>query len=194
MQPPRHFEELLGYLASDARKRRAYALAQAVALRAALGLGREYRPDLASNALGDHGVSAHHFGRVEAAIGAAKQVREYAYAPYSAFRVGAAVLGADGSIAVGTNVECSSYGLTLCAERAALAAARAEGIASILLVCIVADTAEPISPCGACRQWIIELAPRALVAMISLNGKERWCTVETLLPFAFDSRMFHTEH
>jgi len=76
----------------------------------------------------------------------------YAYAPYSSFRVGAAVLARDGRVITGTNVENASYGLTLCAERAALARAVAEGIrpGDVELVAVTA------SPCGACRQWLLE--------------------------------------
>lgn len=193
MQRPHYFDEFLGYLTSHVEGGPIHELARAVAWRAALGMARDYRRDCAHHLHGDNGVATQDYNRVEATIEAARQVREYAYAPYSAFRVGAAVLSADGTIVSGTNIESSSYGLTLCAERAALAAAWAKGVNTILLVCVVADTVEPISPCGACRQWIIELAPWALVGMVSLNGKERWCTAKALLPFAFDSHMFNTK-
>lgn len=127
---------------------------------------------------------------VEHTISRAWQARQNAYAPYSNFRVGAAVLDENGNIAVGANVENSSYGLTLCAERAALAAAQVSSLGTILFVCIVADTPEPISPCGGCRQWIIELAPFAIVGMLTPAGPERWCTAEELLPFAFGGDVF----
>ncbi len=129
---------------------------------------------------------------VAAAIEAAHAVRTCAYAPYSKFRVGAAVLDARGHIWRGTNVENASYGLTLCAERAALAAARADGADDVLLVCIVADTQEPISPCGACRQWLAELTPHAIVAMLSVHGSERWVPATELLPLAFSQNVFHS--
>jgi cytidine deaminase len=82
-------------------------------------------------------------------LAAARDVRERAYAPYSDFAVGAAALGDDGKIYVGANVENASYGLSLCAERAAVSAAVAGGATSILAVAVAADP--PTSPCGACR-------------------------------------------
>jgi cytidine deaminase len=85
-------------------------------------------------------------------VKAAWEAREHAYAPYSEFAVGAALLAADGRIFVGCNVENLSYGLTNCAERVAVATAVAAGLREFLAVAVVADTAVPISPCGACRQ------------------------------------------
>lgn len=117
---------------------------------------------------------------------AAKAARE-AYAPYSGFRVGAAVRGEHG-IYLGTNVENASYGLALCAERAALAAAVAAGdrrINAIGIACIDAPNdagAEQRLPCGACRQWLAELAPDAMVATLGVAHDYR---VPELLPFAF---------
>jgi cytidine deaminase len=84
----------------------------------------------------------------------AREAAGGAYAPYSAFRVGAAVLARDGQVVTGANVENSSYGLTLCAERAALGRAVAEGIRPG----DVAAVAVTASPCGACRQWLLEFA------------------------------------
>jgi cytidine deaminase len=94
-------------------------------------------------------------------LAAARAVRERAYAPYSGFAVGAAALGDDGRIYVGANVENASYGLSLCAERAAVAAAVAGGAKSIRAVAVVADP--PTTPCGACREVIAELGPEAVV-------------------------------
>jgi cytidine deaminase len=94
-------------------------------------------------------------------LAAARAVRERAYAPYSGFAVGAAVLGDDGRIYVGANVENASYGLSLCAERAALAAAVAGGAKSVLAVAVAAEP--PTTPCGACREVIVELGPEAVV-------------------------------
>jgi len=117
---------------------------------------------------------------------AAKAARQ-AYAPYSGFRVGAAVRGEHG-IYLGTNVENASYGLALCAERAALAAAVAAGdrrINAIGIACIDAPNdagAEQRLPCGACRQWLAELAPDAMVATLGVAHDYR---VPELLPFAF---------
>jgi cytidine deaminase len=101
----------------------------------------------------------------DALVKAAWQVRERAYAPYSKFAVGAALLAADGRIFTGCNVENLSYGLTNCAERVAIGAAVAAGVRNFLAVAVVADTAVPISPCGACRQVLAEFGvPRVMLA------------------------------
>ncbi|MEE8639944.1 MAG: cytidine deaminase [bacterium] len=99
---------------------------------------------------------------IDKLLAAASAVRERAYAPYSHFAVGAAALGSDGRVYVGTNVENASYGLSLCAERAAVAAAVAGGASEILAVAVIAD--RPVPPCGACLQVIAELGPTATVA------------------------------
>ncbi|MBX5449795.1 cytidine deaminase [Thermogemmatispora sp.] len=110
-----------------------------------------------------------------------------AYAPYSHFRVGAVVV-ADGQLYRGVNVEISSYGLTLCAERAALASALSAGarrITHVAVACIDVPPAAPASartPCGACRQWLADLAPQAT---IYIDGLEESFTVGDLLPYAF---------
>lgn len=118
---------------------------------------------------------------------AARKVARRAYAPYSKFRVGAAVVGKRG-LYCGANVENASYGLTLCAERAALAAAVAAGdrdIRAVVLAFLDAPrTGEGLElvPCGACRQWIAELAPPA---GIYIWNTRKWYTPEALLPVAF---------
>jgi cytidine deaminase len=117
----------------------------------------------------------------------ATEAARRAYAPYSRFRVGAAVLGESG-VYLGTNVENASYGLALCAERSALAAAIAAGERRIIAVALAAIDAPPGAtdsqrlPCGACRQWLAELAPQAELAAL---GIERSFTVAELLPLAF---------
>src|SRR5437763_11697180 len=104
----------------------------------------------------------------EELLALARKVAPRAHCPYSHFHVGATVV-ADGKIYVGVNVENSSYGLTLCAERTALAAAISDGshhITHIAVACIDAPPDAPLndhSPCGACRQWIADLAPNALI-------------------------------
>ena len=89
-------------------------------------------------------------------IEAAWQGRESAYAPYSKFAVGAALLASDGRIFIGCNVENISYGLTICAERVAVGAAVAAGVREFLGLVVVAESKVPISPCGACRQVLAE--------------------------------------
>ena len=117
----------------------------------------------------------------------AADIAEQAYAPYSGFRVGTAVRGARG-VYVGTNVENASYGLGVCAERTALSAAVAAGDLEIDLIAVACIDADPEGPveevmsCGACRQWIQELAPNAEVL---LSGRSETFTVEDLLPNAF---------
>ncbi len=91
-----------------------------------------------------------------ALISAAWEVRDRAYAPYSTFHVGAALLGDDGVIYRGCNVENLSFGLTICAERNAVCAAIAAGCRRFHALVVVADTREPVSPCGSCRQVMAE--------------------------------------
>lgn len=115
-------------------------------------------------------------------VGAAWEARNSAYAPYSNFAVGAALLAADGRIFVGCNVENISYGLTNCAERVAIGAAVAAGVREFVAVAVVADTAVPISPCGACRQVLAEFhVPRVMLANRSQRLEFR---LEDLLPRA----------
>ncbi|MEI6655563.1 MAG: cytidine deaminase [Verrucomicrobiota bacterium] len=118
----------------------------------------------------------------ERLVEAAWQARERAYAPYSKFQVGAAVLAADGRIFSGCNVENLSYGLTNCAERVAIGVAVAAGVRDFLAVAVVADTTVPISPCGACRQVLAEFqVPQVLLAN---RTQELEFTLEELLPRA----------
>ena len=117
-------------------------------------------------------------------IAAARSARELAYAPYSNFRVGAALIAANGRIFPGCNVENLSYGLTQCAERVALGRAIADGVREFSTIVVVADTREPISPCGACRQVLSEFAPELKVVLVTLTGAvEEWSLAE-LLPRA----------
>jgi cytidine deaminase len=113
---------------------------------------------------------------------AAWRARENAYAPYSNFHVGAALLATDGRIFSGCNVENISYGLTNCAERVAMGAAVAAGAREFLALAVVADTAVPISPCGACRQVLAEFGvPRVL--LVNRSTREEF-SLEDLLPRA----------
>ncbi len=115
-------------------------------------------------------------------IDAAWQAREAAYAPYSNFQVGAALMAEDGRIFLGCNVENISYGLTNCAERVAIGAAVAAGVRKFVAVAVVADTGVPVSPCGACRQVLAEFG---VPSVILANRTERLSfTLEELLPRA----------
>lgn len=116
---------------------------------------------------------------------AALEARRRAYAPYSHFQVGAAVRDKGGAITIGCNVENASYGLCCCAERVALfdmvAASRKEPVE----ICVVADVPGVVSPCGACRQVIYELARDAVVWLCNTQGASRQVAPIDLLPFPF---------
>ncbi|MGL4401237.1 MAG: cytidine deaminase [Luteolibacter sp.] len=115
-------------------------------------------------------------------VEAAWRAREMAYAPYSNFQVGAALLAVDGRVFVGCNVENISYCLTNCAERVAIGAAVAAGVRDFLAVAVVADTRVPISPCGACRQVLAEFGV-PLVVLANRTEREQF-QLEELLPRA----------
>jgi cytidine deaminase len=118
----------------------------------------------------------------DALLEVAWEARERAHAPYSKFHVGAALLAADGRIFPGCNVENLSYGLTNCAERVAIGSAIAAGARQFLAIAVVADTRVPISPCGACRQVLVEFGvPRVMLA--NRTDREEFL-MEELLPRA----------
>jgi len=120
----------------------------------------------------------------ERLVTAARRARERAVAPYSNFSVGAAVMCADGRVFEGCNIENAAYGLTICAERVAMFSAIAAGCRQIDAIAIVGPGAEPLSPCGSCRQVMLELAPGAEVIMAGEDSR-RTRTVRDLLPDAF---------
>lgn len=113
------------------------------------------------------------------------RVRDHAYAPASHFRVGAAVLAADGRTFAGCNVENASYGLTICAERAAVCAAVAAGARALVAVAVATDLDVPATPCGACRQVLVEFGRDMVVVMAGRGGALRQAPLATLLPAAF---------
>lgn len=118
----------------------------------------------------------------------AVKARTAAYIPYSGFGVGAAILDGEGHVHLGCNVENAAYGPTNCAERTALFRAIADGRkpGSFKAIAVVGDTEEPISPCGVCRQVLLELCdPDMPVILGNLKGDMRKTTVSELLPFAF---------
>jgi len=123
----------------------------------------------------------------EALIAAAKRARENAHAPFSNFRVGAAVRAKSGRVFTGCNVENASYGLTCCAERVAIFKAISEGERGFDAIAVVADTEELTPPCGACRQVIWEFCGDVPVIMANLEGKTQQESSAKLLPRAFDA-------
>lgn len=115
-----------------------------------------------------------------------KIAREYAYVPYSKFKVGAALLTKEGKVYHGCNIENASFGMTNCAERTAIFKAVSEGVRDFASLAVVADTDGPVSPCGACRQVIAEFCePNMPVYLINLKGDVQETTVSELLPGAF---------
>jgi cytidine deaminase len=117
---------------------------------------------------------------------AAEAAREKAFAPFSGFRVGAALETADGEIFTGCNVENASYGLTICAERVAIFKAISEGKRTFTRIAVVADTETLTPPCGACRQIIWEFCGDVPVVMANIAGKSETLLMSELLPRAFD--------
>jgi cytidine deaminase len=117
---------------------------------------------------------------------AATAVRERAYAPYSRFKVGAALRSTSGAVHVGCNVENVAYPEGTCAEAGAIAAMIAAGDTRIAEVCVIADSPEPVPPCGGCRQKIAEFAAQEVkVTLCTTDGKTRVMTVADLLPGVF---------
>jgi cytidine deaminase len=126
---------------------------------------------------------------IEELIRLAMQARANAYAPYSGFQVGAVAVDANGVIHAGCNVENAAYGPTNCAERTALFRAIADGVAagSFQAMAVVADTEQPVTPCGVCRQVMVELCPPDMpVYLGNMQGDYTVTTVGALLPGAFD--------
>ncbi len=121
-------------------------------------------------------------------LDAARAARLRAHAPFSRFLVGAALEMADGTIVTGCNVESASYGLTMCAERVAVFRTVAEGRARMVRVAVVADTATPTPPCGACRQVLWEFGGDMEVILGDLQGERGRYQLKDLLPLAFDAR------
>jgi cytidine deaminase len=115
-------------------------------------------------------------------IRTAFEARKQAYAPYSGFAVGAAVQCKSGAVFVGSNIENISYGLTICAERIAIASAVAAGEREFVAIGVVADTSEPIVPCGACRQFLAEFAPDLIIVSATVQGGQKIENLSHLLP------------
>jgi cytidine deaminase len=121
---------------------------------------------------------------IDRLVEAAFEVRDRAHAPYSSFTVGAAVIDAEGRVHVGCNVENASYGLSVCAERHAIAAAVSAGGRNIEGLAVVTDTSPPTSPCGACRQVLVEFGDFPVI-LANPTGERIVTSVGRLLPDAF---------
>ena len=122
---------------------------------------------------------------VEALVQAARAARERAYVPYSHFAVGAALLTASGEVFSGCNVENAAYGQAICAERTAIVSAVAAGHRDFVALAVVTPTTGPASPCGACRQTMVEFNLDLQVILTNLQGDTVQTTARELLPGAF---------
>lgn len=127
-------------------------------------------------------------------VAAAVAARARAHAPFSGFKVGAALEAVDGQIIGGCNVENASYGLTVCAERVAVLKAVSEGIREFRRIVVVADTPQPTPPCGACRQILWEFAGDIEVVLVNLQGVRTTTTMAALLPHPFDRGVLAGQH
>ncbi len=117
----------------------------------------------------------------------AMDMREMAYAPYSHFRVGAAVECGDGTVFTGCNIENAAYGPTNCAERTAIFKAVSEGRRSFRRIAVASDTESFTAPCGVCRQVMAEFSPDMDVIMVNCKGETKTVNLRSLFPFGFDS-------
>jgi cytidine deaminase len=129
---------------------------------------------------------------IDQLIEQAKKAREYAYVPYSKFKVGAALLTKEGKVYRGCNIENAAYSMCNCAERTALFKAYSEGDKEYTALAVIADSPRPVPPCGACRQVISELCPPEMkVILTNLKGDITELTVKELLPGAFSAEDLH---
>jgi cytidine deaminase len=133
----------------------------------------------------DQSVSRIPDGIIDSIVESAREASASSYAPYSRFRVGAAILCEDGSIFRGVNVENRSYGLGICAERSAIFAAVTAGHTRFTAIAVYSPDADyPVSPCGACRQVISEfMGPESLIIFAARDGKRESHTVQEVFPF-----------
>src|SRR5262245_27336406 len=124
----------------------------------------------------------------ETLLAVARAAREHAHAPFSRFKVGAALETAGGQVLTGCNVEHAAYGLTICAERVAVFKAISEGHRRFTRIAVVADTEEPTPPCGACRQILWEFGGDLEVILGNLASEKARHRLKELLPYPFDVR------
>lgn len=130
---------------------------------------------------------------LEHLVDCARRARQNAHAPYSEFKVGAALETPAGLVFAGCNVENATYGLTLCAERVALVKAISEGQRQFTRIAIVADTAAPTPPCGACRQLLWEFSGDIEIILANLAGIQATHRLVELFPLPFDGRLLGRE-
>lgn len=123
--------------------------------------------------------------QIRALAKAARGFRTKAYAPYSGYKVGAAVLGSNGKIYGGCNVENASYGLTVCAERVAIGAAVADGERAPVAIAVATGDPDPATPCGACRQLLVEFNPGMEVILVGSGKQRKRYQAQDLLPGFF---------
>jgi cytidine deaminase len=123
----------------------------------------------------------------------ARRAQQQAYAPYSNFKVGAALVGASGTVYIGCNVENASFGMTMCAEQGAISAAVVAGEQKFKRMALVTDSANPESPCGACRQALNEFAPDLEIVSVGNSGAQQRWTMAELLPMAFTPKSLSPE-
>jgi cytidine deaminase len=119
---------------------------------------------------------------------AARDIKRNAFSPFSKFKVGAAILTEDGTIFSGCNIENSSYGLTICAERVAIFNAVSSGASKFTAIAIVSDDPDFTPPCGACRQVLLELAGNIDFVMMDSKNRYKIMKLTSLLPFAFTEK------
>jgi cytidine deaminase len=124
-------------------------------------------------------------GKFGPLVEVAKKARANAYSPYSGVKIGAAVLASDGSIFSGTNIENASYGLACCAERTAIFKAVSEGKRNIIAIAVVGKSEDFTSPCGMCRQVMVEFNPRMKILRRGLDGFSEDATASSLIPKYF---------
>ena len=124
----------------------------------------------------------------ERLVKAAQAVREYAYAPYSEFAVGAAILTDDGQVFSGANVESATYGLTTCAEQVAILKAVSEGHQRFQRIAVCTDKDPPATPCGLCRQMLAEFVEDIGIILVNPAGKREYTRLSDIFPHAFRPR------
>jgi cytidine deaminase len=128
---------------------------------------------------------------MDALLHAAIEAREHAHAPFSNFKVGAALETEDGRIYTGCNIENATYGLTLCAERVAVFKAVSEGARKFKRIAVAADTGTLTPPCGACRQILWEFCGDAELTLVNLEGKSETIRMKDIFPRPFDASFLH---